>query len=115
MTTHQISLSMSMGASIARFAGIRQLDRVYGRDRVFRRHDGATSLKRLIDDIEAGQIDVVVVYKVGRARSPILPSLSTSLTAATFRSRLVIKFNLSKIRFLLLRLLKFIYRSRGQQ
>ena len=43
------------------------------------------ALKRLIADIEEGQIDVVVVYKVDRltrARSPILPSLSTSLTAA---------------------------------
>jgi len=42
------------------------------------------ALKRLIADIEAGRIDVVVVYKVDRltARSPILPSLSMSLTAA---------------------------------
>jgi hypothetical protein len=34
MTAHQISLRMSpIGASIARFAAIRQLDRVYGSDR----------------------------------------------------------------------------------
>ena len=34
MTAHQISLRMSpIGASIARFAAIRQLDRVYGRHR----------------------------------------------------------------------------------
>ena len=33
MTVHQISLRMSpIGASIARFAAIRQLDRVYGSD-----------------------------------------------------------------------------------
>jgi site-specific DNA recombinase len=43
------------------------------------------ALTRLIIDIEAGQIDVVVVYKV-RARSPILPSSSTSLTTAASRS-----------------------------
>src|SRR5450631_2292638 len=34
MTAHQISLRMSpIGASIARFAALRQLDRVYGSDR----------------------------------------------------------------------------------
>jgi DNA invertase Pin-like site-specific DNA recombinase len=42
------------------------------------------ALKRLIADIQAGQIDVVVVYKVNRLTraSPILPSSSRSLTAA---------------------------------
>jgi len=49
---------------------------------------GLPALRRLIADIEAGQIDVVVVYKVDRsgARSPILPSSSMSLTAAASRS-----------------------------
>jgi DNA invertase Pin-like site-specific DNA recombinase len=46
------------------------------------------ALKRLLADIEAGQIDVVVVYKVDRLTRAlsILPSWSTSLTAAASRS-----------------------------
>jgi len=45
MTAHQISLRMSpIGASIARFAAIRQLDRVYGSDSSFQENAEAPAV-----------------------------------------------------------------------
>ncbi|GEL42818.1 hypothetical protein MEX01_34090 [Methylorubrum extorquens] len=46
------------------------------------------ALKRLLADVEAGRIDVVVVYKVdpSPAHCPTLPRLSKCSTAAALRS-----------------------------
>jgi Resolvase, N terminal domain len=57
--------------------------------------DAAVALKRLIADIEAGQVDVVVVYKADRLTRALsnLPSSSRCLTAAGGEQRRSSYFN----------------------